>query len=148
MSSPFFKYAHLITVFWMAFVIAISFFETPLKFTAPLVTLKIGVSIGEVLFPKLNKLEWAFCLFLTLTYFLSSKKPPTLVWFVLLLLLIQSTYLLPALHERAQALLLDQPLQNSWHHHAYVIIEILKITSLFLLLINQFNYHENRYIKP
>ncbi|MFT4199304.1 hypothetical protein [Gordonia sp. (in: high G+C Gram-positive bacteria)] len=42
---------------WLGMVIAISFIEAPLKFTAPGVTLAIGLGIGRKVFRALNSVE-------------------------------------------------------------------------------------------
>ena len=42
---------------WFGAVAAISFMEAPLKFTAPNITLPLGLEIGYVIFHALNKVE-------------------------------------------------------------------------------------------
>nr|WP_040522134.1 hypothetical protein [Gordonia araii] len=42
---------------WLGMVLAISFLEAPLKFTAPGVTLAIGLGIGRKVFRALNSVE-------------------------------------------------------------------------------------------
>ena len=126
----------LITVtLWLGFVLAISFFETPIRFSAPLVDIKIGVSIGQLLFNKLHQLEW---LFLICTMALCLRKN-TAVFVVipigiLLLLLISQNILLRGLDKRTHALLQGEELAESIHHTAYVVLEVVKAVSVFFLL--------------
>ena len=142
MGSFCFRYAHIVTVFWITFVLAISFFETPLKFTSPMVSTEIGVSIGMILFPKLNLLEWILGTILLGCHFRHLIFPPTSLLAVITLLSIQSFYLLPELHDRAQALITGQPLAYSFHHHAFVGVEVLKIILLITLVIHQIKFYE------
>ena len=46
---------------WAGMVAGISFLEAPLKFTAPHITVPLGVGIGRVVFHALNKAEMALC---------------------------------------------------------------------------------------
>lgn len=139
------KYAHILTVFWISFVIAISFFETPLKFTSSLVNTKIGVSIGMILFPKVNLLEWTIGGIL-LVYHVRFLIFPSLYFIIIVVLLsLQSFYLLPVLHHRAKALLIDQPFPDSFHHHTYVVVEVIKVVFLVFLCIYQIKFYEKRY---
>lgn len=126
----------LITVtLWLGFVLAISFFETPIRFSAPLVDMKIGVSIGQLLFNKLHQLEW---LFLICTMALCLRKNTSafvIIFFgVLLVLLITQNIFLKELDKRANALLQGEELARSIHHTAYVVLEVVKAISLLFLI--------------
>lgn len=126
----------LITVtLWLGFVLAISFFETPIRFSAPLVDMKIGVSIGQLLFNKLHQLEW---LFLICTMALCLRKNTAvfvvIIIGILLLLLISQNILLRGLDKRTHALLQGEELAESIHHTAYVVLEVVKAVSVFFLL--------------
>ena len=46
-----------VTFVWSGMVLAISFIETPLKFRAPEVTVRIGLGIGRLVFRALNTAE-------------------------------------------------------------------------------------------
>lgn len=121
------KYAHVLTVFWISFVVAISFFETPLKFTSSLVDTKIGVSIGMILFPKVKLIEWMIGGILLVYHVRFLIFPSLYLIIIVALLSLQSFYLLPVLHQRAESLLIDQPLPDSFHHHTYVVVEVIKV---------------------
>jgi hypothetical protein len=47
------------TFVWLGMVLAISFLEAPLKFRAPGVTIRVGLSIGRLVFRALNVVEAA-----------------------------------------------------------------------------------------
>lgn len=55
---------------WMGMILAISFMDGPLKFTAPGITLPLGLGIGRIIFHTLNLMEWACWLKLAITCFI------------------------------------------------------------------------------
>ena len=54
MTSAGLTIATAVTFVWLGMVLAISFIEAPLKFTAPGVDLRIGLGIGRIVFRALN----------------------------------------------------------------------------------------------
>ncbi len=54
--------AFVVTFIWFGFVSAISFMEAPVKFTAPSLTLAVGLDVGRHVFAVLNKVEIGFTL--------------------------------------------------------------------------------------
>ena len=88
---------------WFGAVAAISFMETPLKFTAPGVTLPIGLEIGHVIFDALNKVE--IILGISLLISIIFTKPDKKLIFILFgiiatILILQTFWLFPLLDER------------------------------------------------
>jgi len=128
------KFGLILVAFWLGFVSAISFFETPIRFSAPLVDLKIGVSIGQLLFKKLHQLEWLF-LVITMAIYLGKNTSTYILILigVLLVFLGCQNILLYSLDKRANALLQGEELLPSIHHTAYVVLEIIKAIGLVLL---------------
>jgi hypothetical protein len=117
---------------WAGMVAAISFLEAPLKFTAPHITVPLGVGIGRVVFHALNKAE----LLLSVVALVSAGRlgVPSRVWLGLLtavlVLLVQTVWLLPALDVRAAALLAGTPPPPNSQHLLYIALEALKLLSL------------------
>lgn len=127
----------IISVFlWIGFVCAISFMEAWLKFSAPGVTIPIGLGIGRLVFGALNKIEWVFTvgialnLMLTKTPLLTARNVFYLVPVALLVL--QTFLLLPFLDIRAEQLIQGEELPSSNVHFYYVGMEVLKIICLFI----------------
>ena len=121
---------------WIGFVCAISFMEAWLKFRAEGVTLPIGLSIGRLVFFALNKVEiFMAILTLLLWYILKTKKVDTQHLWVLLIpiiiLFLQTTYLLPVLDGRAKMIIEHNIAPPSNTHIYYVCAEFIKITTLF-----------------
>ncbi|WP_205590829.1 hypothetical protein [Hymenobacter oligotrophus] len=117
---------------WAGMVAAISFMEAPLKFTAPNITVVLGVGIGRIVFHALNKAE----LVLSVVALLCAGVlgVPSRIWLGLLtlvvILLAQTLWLLPALDARAAALLAGLPNPPNSQHLTYVVLEAAKLIGL------------------
>ena len=125
-----------ITAFvWFGFICSISFLEAPVKFTAPGVTLPIGLSIGKKVFSALNKTEIAFMILAGIAAILKPTLSPAeylLLFLILLILLCQSILLLPALGKRVnliQSGIHPPPSRLLWY---YISGEFLKMAGLFI----------------
>lgn len=132
-------YVFVVTFIWMGMVLAISFFEAPLKFRAPGITHSMGVSIGRLIFSTLNKIEIVFCLLslFSLTIYYKNIYVVLLIALLTVLLSIQSLLILPILNERAiQIINGDVPTTPSPHVY-YVVLEVSKVVILFLLGLKQ-----------
>lgn len=128
--------------FWLGFVLAISFMEAWLKFRAPGVTLPIGLSIGRLIFSVLNKIEWVFIIVIISHFFLFRSTfqnfQVVIVLTLLIVLILQTFWLLPKLDARAELHIQGAVVKSSFLHLYYVIGEVLKVIGLSLLLIKQF----------
>jgi hypothetical protein len=124
-----------ITFLWIGFVCAISFMEAWLKFQAPGITLPLGLGIGRIVFQTLNKVEWAFAASILIALLLN-KKTPLLnrlsFGVALCILTIQTFYLLPVLDIRASEIIAGNVLPPSQNHLYYIVIEFIKVLSLFI----------------
>jgi len=114
---------------WAGMIVGISFVEAPVKFTAPQVTLAIGLGIGRLVFGWLNKFELFFCtLTLVGLFFLRASFK---IWLPALLitaiLALQTIWLLPALDTRALQIIAGQQPTPSSLHITYVALEIFKL---------------------
>ncbi|MFD2721090.1 hypothetical protein ACFST9_20395 [Hymenobacter monticola] len=119
---------------WAGLVAGISFLEAPLKFTAPHITVPLGLGIGRIVFAALNKLELALCAAALLSA--TVRWAPANIWTALALLsvvlLLQTLWLLPALDLRATALLAGHPPLPSNLHKTYIGLEVVKLITLLL----------------
>jgi uncharacterized membrane protein (DUF485 family) len=130
------------TFLWIGFVGAISFMEAWLKFRAKGITLPLGLGIGRIVFDALNKVEWVLAACIAVDQF---KDYSTIVlrkasWFVvpLILLVLQSYWLLPALDQRAELIIQGKLLPPSNLHFYYVVMEVVKVISLGVFGISLF----------
>lgn len=121
---------------WFGLVGGISFFEAPLKFRAPNITLALGLGIGKLVFFWLNKIEIALAFLLLVSFFfVKPEKNLALILFgfIALLLILQIVWLLPALNARAAAVISESFADSSKTHFIYIAFEVLKFVSLFAL---------------
>lgn len=133
----------LISIYlWIGFVCAISFMEAWLKFQAVGITLPIGLGIGRLVFHALNTMEWIFAVIIGGMLF--SLKPKSafysnfLFYLPLILLIIQTGWILPELDTRAESIIQGLPVLPSNLHMYYVGMEIVKTICLFFFGISQF----------
>ena len=127
---------------WIGFVGAISFMEAWIKFRAPGVNLQIGLGIGRLVFNALNKVEWFFAIAIIAGIFLSEKSfkdsDAILFYVPLVILCIQTIWLLPALDQRAEMHIQGIDMPSSPLHLYYVIAEVIKVMFLFVFSLQQF----------
>lgn len=127
---------------WIGFVAAISFMEAWLKFRAPGVNLQIGLGIGRLVFNALNKVEWVLAASVCISLLLSRQAAITTdnawYYFCCLLLILQTFWLLPVLDQRAGMHLRGLEVPSSSLHIWYVVMEVLKVSSLIIFGFKQF----------
>ena len=119
---------------WLGFVLAISFLEAWLKFQAPGITIPLGLGIGRLVFFALNKTEWFFAVLILLMQIKSGNwKQIRMEWSALLIiLLLQTFWLLPLLDARAEKVIQMVEIEPSSLHYYYVALEMIKVLILFV----------------
>jgi hypothetical protein len=124
------------TFLWVGFVCAISFLEAWLKFKAPGVTLPIGLGIGKLVFAALNKIEWVFTIAIIASLFFNNWQwqhwHSIFIITPIVLVVLQTFWLLPALDSRAAIRIEDTELPTSKLHFYFVGMELVKVLSLLL----------------
>ena len=132
------------TFLWAGFVFAISFMEAWLKFRAPGITLPLGLGIGRLVFSALNKMELLFSIVISTAFILNHQLSFWLKkWYYLLpvlLLIVHTLWLLPALDARALLIINGHNVPNSYLHFYYIGTELVKVISLFILGIKLLNH--------
>jgi hypothetical protein len=134
--------AFIATFLWIGFVCAISFMEAWLKFRAPGITVPLGLGIGRLVFNALNKVEWVFAIAIIVNIIWSGteilKWQNILIIISILILIIQTIWLLPALDARAEQHIQGNIVPASNLHFYYVGAEVLKIIGLSIFGITLF----------
>lgn len=134
---------------WIGFVCAISFMEAWLKFQAPGITIPLGLGIGRLVFKALNIMEITFALcIISQLWFAKAKETALNFYFILTLLIltIQTFYMLPKLDERAMMYLSGNIPASSNLHITYIVSEFVKVLSLLMFgfkLLNNTNNENN-----
>lgn len=122
--------ATAVTCVWLGMVLAISFMEAPLKFTAPGITTQLGVGIGRIVFRALNRVEmvWSALLVVFLGVAAMGQKP--LPWTTTIIALIpvvcltvQLLAIRPALRRSSNRVLAGGPTKRQPIHKAYALVE-------------------------
>ena len=127
---------------WIGLVCGISFLEAWLKFRAPGITVPLGLGIGRLVFNALNKVEWVLAIIVIANAirhnysFLSARNAFLLI--AVIVLALQTLWLLPTLDARAQLVITNQPLPPSNLHYAFIGAEVLKTACLFATAIGHF----------
>lgn len=120
------------TFVWLGMVFAISFLEAPLKFRAPGVDLRIGLSIGRLVFRALNGVEAVFAAMLVIAVLASGAPARIVIPAVItaLILVVQVAVVRPRLSRRSGRILGGQDAPRSRSHYAYVALEAVKVAAL------------------
>jgi len=122
------------TFLWAGFVCAISFMEAWLKFTAPGVSLSIGLGIGRIVFRALNIVEWILAIVILINMVRQRELglAEALPLICVFMLILQTVWLLPALDDRAELIVQGQLPDASLLHYYYVVAEVIKVVCLFV----------------
>ena len=131
------QYLILSSVFlWAGCILAISFMESWLKFRAPGITLPLGLGIGKLIFNTLNKIEWFFVAVIAICFIINLKNSfsnyDVLLALCVILLAIETLWLLPALDARAIQVIAGKKPEPSTLHWYFVGAEFIKLFSLLL----------------
>lgn len=120
---------------WCGMVLAIAFLEAPLKFQAPGITRELGLGIGKLVFSALNGIELVLAFVLAIAVFVVSESRIVRFTFgaIVLILLIQTFWLIPVLTNRADLIISGASPPASASHVFYVVFEALKVILLLSL---------------
>lgn len=121
---------------WFGMVLAISFMEAPLKFQAPGIDLPLGLGIGRLVFFALNKME-IVCGVLLLFAFWRGRSNSNLetgsLGIVMLILVLETAWLLPVLDARAELVITGAEPPFSRMHIVYIVFDAVKLIALMVL---------------
>lgn len=118
---------------WFGMTAGVSVLATPARFSAELITRPIAFDVTATVFAVLNKAELIALILLLIIVRVSGRAKH---WWAFcgvltLLLIAQSTWLLPELTERAAMVAAGRPLPESIVHSAYTTTELIKLALLF-----------------
>ena len=127
--------ATALTFVWLGMVLGISFLETPLKFRAPGVTVPLGLGIGRLVFRALNPVEAVLALAVIVLVAVAGGPPRWWVGLALAVLALaaQVGAVRPRLSRRTDRVLAGEQPPRSHAHHAYVVLELVKVAGLLAL---------------
>jgi hypothetical protein len=123
----------VILLIWGGMIIGLSFIATPAKFLAPHLSIPLALEIGNVTFHIFNKIEWGALISVSMILFFHRSSTFTKwlpIGIVLIILLLQTLWLLPILDQRVEVIITGGALEKSFHHWVYIIIEAGKAINL------------------
>ena len=122
----------LIAAAWIGMLIGISFIATPVKFRVTSLTRPVALEVGRVTFHVFSRIEWLLVALLLGAEAMANgaawRWP--LAALVTAIVLLQSTWLLPALERRVAGVISGERLAPSHAHQVYSVLEGLKLLAL------------------
>lgn len=115
---------------WLGMVLAISFLETPLKFRAPEVTVRIGLGIGRLVFKALNAIETVLAGIILVALVAAPAGAVVALVGAVSALAAQLLLVRPRLTRRSNAVLAGEGAPRSHAHFAYTGLEVVKVIAL------------------
>lgn len=123
------SFLYALFILWAGLILGVSFIATPVKFMAPHLTMPVALEIGKVTFHFFNKIEWGICLFVVLIT--ANIRASSFKWFftgiLLIILILETFWLLPALDVRVEQVISGGPLTPGLLHWFYIGADILKV---------------------
>jgi hypothetical protein len=113
----------------------ISLLATPVRFSAPTITRPVALDVGQVVFAALNKAELIALVVLLIVVRVSGRARElwTQCSVLILILLVQSVWLLPQLAARSQQIVAGIEPAPSMLHASYSVLELVKLSMLLYL---------------
>ncbi|MGW5853026.1 hypothetical protein [Micrococcus sp. NPDC055215] len=134
-----------IPVIWLGLLTGISLIEAPLKFTAPGITIPLGLGIGRRVFFAMNMVEIALAAVLVLSLVKALGRPrgitagPGRLWLAGLaataLLAIKVIAIRPFLNRRTDMVLAGIDDGGSLWHYAYVAVDGMLILTVIAMIV-------------
>ncbi len=122
----------MLLLLWAGMILGISGLEAWVKFKTPSLEKIVALDVGRTVFRAFHRVQWGLWVSLLIIYYPIFYQ---LWWLALslgLILLLQTVYLMPRLHQRIESLMNTPTLpRKAAAHHFYAIFEAIK---LFLLL--------------
>lgn len=116
---------------WAGMLVGVSFVATPVKFTAPSLSLPVALEVGRATFHLFSRIEWALAVALLLASVLGAGRAGTaLAMLLFVVVVVQAVWLLPILDARVAAAVAGTYLQSSYHHMVYAVAEAAKLLLL------------------
>jgi hypothetical protein len=118
----------VVSLLWAGMVLGISFLEAPVKFTAPSLTLAVGLDVGRHVFGAFQNCQVALWLWAVgaAIYSRPGHRIWTLVTLVGVCLLLQVFWLYPAMDARVTRIMVGSTPSPAPYHLLYISLEVLK----------------------
>lgn len=127
--------ALVLALLWIGVLLGVSFLATPIKFAAPSLELPVALDVGRHTFALFNRIELGLAVALLAAVIAGVRRRNAIVALVLILVLLalESVWLLPALDARAEMIMQGQVPPPSALHTFYVGAEAIKLLCLAVI---------------
>ena len=136
----------ILPAIWIGLIIGISFIEAPLKFTAPGITIPLGLGIGRRVFLAMNIVEVVLAIILLTALISLWRSNKTLVitnfsamrlytFIAVAMLVLKTAIIRPLLAVETDAVLAGTSEGGSPTHYYYIGVEVILFIALVLLAI-------------
>lgn len=148
-TSRFLLWTAILATLYTGLLLGVSFLATPVKFLAPSLTLPVALDVGRQTFMVFNITELVCALaLLALALLAASRRPQMLAGGVLLLVVIQTIWLLPVLDARVEIILQGDMPPPSQLHNLYIAMDALKLVLLIAVATLGFRVHYRSLNEP
>lgn len=123
----------LVPALWLGMIVALSFLEAPLKFTAPGITTPLGLGIGRIMFNALTVSGFVLLAALTLLSLVRPRVGRLDAWLLggmWAVLLVETLVIRPPLNARSDVIIAGGDPGPSVLHYAYIATEGLLVVLL------------------
>lgn len=124
----------VVALVWAGMTLGVSGLATPVKFTAPSLTLPVALDVGRVTFHLLGEVEWGFAIAVVLAGIAAQMR---WLWLpagiVVAIVVAQALWLLPALDVRALTVIAGGTPPESGLHTWYIAAEAIKLAMLLVV---------------
>lgn len=123
---------------WLGLIVGLSFVETPLKFTAPGITIPLGLGIGRIVFTALAIAGGVLLVALTVAAALRpriSRGGWVTIGMLWVVLAVQTLAIRPALNARSDIVIAGGDPGSSWLHYGYIAADLVILVLLVLWIV-------------
>lgn len=122
----------VVLLLWAGLLLGVSFLATPIKFAAPHLTMAVALEVGVATFSLFNTVEWLMLCLAALIAVAGVRQQFSYLIVGLLgaLMAIETFWLLPILHARAELVIAGGAANPGLHHWFYIAADVAKLAVL------------------
>lgn len=118
---------------WIGLVVGLAFIETPLKFTAPGITVPLALGVGRIVFTALSVAGWILLVVIALVG-LARPRETRSGWILIaglaVVLVFESFVIRSQLAARTDIVIAGGDPGPSWLHYGYIVAELVLLALL------------------
>jgi hypothetical protein len=123
-----------ILLLWAGMILGISCLEAWVKFRTPNLSKEVGLEVGRTVFSAFHTVQWYIAVvILAIILFHSCFIQRVIVFELIVLLALQSFWLMPRLNTHINAILNKSKPRSHYDHLWYMGLELIKLISLLII---------------